>query len=288
MGRGGMRIVGLGAAGCNLARAFAKFSQYETVGIDSEKGADITIRKQASHEEYDTNFPNLKKKLKFSNEEVVVITAGSGRISGGILRLLEQLQNNRLTVLYLQSDLSLAGETQKIQERIVANVLQEYARSGALEAIWLIDNHHLAAGLGDIPIMGYYDVLNQAIVNMVHMVNVFKNSQPVIGNFIEPSSISRIATFGIVDMETSQEKWFYDLTTPRDVVYYYGINENELKEDGSLFKTITEFVKSKLNDNINVSYGVFQTTYDQKYCYCIKYSSMVQSFIETIGDQDIS
>ena len=72
------------------------------------------------------------------------------------------------------------------------------------------------------------------------------------------------------------------------MVYYYGINENELKEDGSLFKTITEFVKSKLNDNINVSYGVFQTTYDQKYCYCIKYSSMVQSFIETIGDQDIS
>ena len=283
-----MRIVGLGAAGCSLARAFAKFPQYETVGIDSEKGADISIRKRASHEEYDTNFPNLKKKLKFSNEEVVVITAGSGRISGGILRLLEQLQNNRLTVLYLQSDLSLAGETQKIQERIVANVLQEYARSGALEAIWLIDNHHLAAGLGDIPIMGYYDVLNQAIVNMVHMVNVFKNSQPVIGNFIEPSSISRIATFGIVDMETSQEKWFYDLTTPRDVVYYYGINENELKEDGSLFKTITEFVKSKLNDNINVSYGVFQTTYDQKYCYCIKYSSMVQSFIETIGDQDIS
>jgi len=283
-----MRIVGLGAAGCSLARAFAKFPQYETVGIDSEKGADISIRERASHEEYDTNFPNLKKKLKFSNEEVVVITAGSGRISGGILRLLEQLQNNRLTVLYLQSDLSLAGETQKIQERIVANVLQEYARSGALEAIWLIDNHHLAAGLGDIPIMGYYDVLNQAIVNMVHMVNVFKNSQPVIGNFIEPSSISRIATFGIVDMETSQEKWFYDLTTPRDVVYYYGINENELKEDGSLFKTITEFVKSKLNDNINVSYGVFQTTYDQKYCYCIKYSSMVQSFIETIGDQDIS
>ena len=283
-----MRIVGLGAAGCSLARAFAKFPQYETVGIDSEKGADISIRERASHEEYDTNFPNLKKKLKFSNEEVVVITAGSGRISGGILRLLEQLQNNRLTVLYLQSDLSLAGETQKIQERIVANVLQEYARSGALEAIWLIDNHHLAAGLGDIPIMGYYDVLNQAIVNMVHMVNVFKNSQPVIGNFIEPSSISRIATFGIVDMETSQEKWFYDLTTPRDVVYYYGINENELKEDGSLFKTITEFVKSKLNDNINVSYGVFQTTYDQKYCYCIKYSSMVQSFKEMLDDQEIS
>jgi hypothetical protein len=282
-----MKIIGLGAAGCNLARAFAKFPQYDTVGIDSEKDSDITIRKRANHEEYDAHFPNLKKKLKFSNEEVIVIASGAGKVSGGILRLLEQLQNNSIKVLYIQSDLSLASETQQIQEKIVSNVLQEYARSGALEEIWLVDNNRLSAGLGDIPIMGYYDVLNQAIVNMVHMINVFKNSEPVMGNFIKPSTVSRIATFGILDMETGYEKWFYDLTTPRDVVYYYGINEVELREDGSLFRNITEFVKSKLNDKINVSYGVFQTTYDQKYCYCIKYSSMVQSYGELLDDQDI-
>tara|TARA_Y100000034_G_C6884187_1_gene405724 strand:- start:24 stop:875 length:852 start_codon:yes stop_codon:yes gene_type:complete len=283
-----VKIVGLGSAGCNIAKAFSKFPQYETFGIDTSKEADITIKKRNSHEEYDKNFPSLKKKLKFTDSEVYVVVAGAGAISGGALRLLEQIKNNSITVLYIQSDLSLLSETQKMQEKIVVNILQEFARSGMLEGIWLIDNQRVERGIGDVPIMGYYDVLNQAVVNMIHMINVFKNSEPVIGNFIKPSELSRIATIGVLDIEESTERWFFDLTNPRDVVYYYGINEEELKEDGTLFKKITNYVKSKLDDKMNVSYGVYKTTYDQKYCYCVKYSSMVQSYKDLLDDQDIS
>ena len=82
-----MKIVGLGRAGCGIAKAFSKFPQYETVGIDCEKEADITIKKRKSHEEYDTHFPNLKRKLKFTGEEMLLITSGVGKISGGVLRL---------------------------------------------------------------------------------------------------------------------------------------------------------------------------------------------------------
>ena len=280
-----MKIVGLGKAGCNIAKAFSKFPQYETYGIDTSKDADITIKKRNSHEDYDKSFPSLKRKLKFTDNDVYVVTAGAGQISGGVLRLLEQIKNNRITVIYIQADLTLASEVQKMQEKIVSNVLQEYARSGVIEAIWLIDNQMVEVGIGDVPIMGYYDILNQAIVNLVHMINVFKNSEPVIGNFIEPSRLSRIATIGLLDVEESEEKWFSDLTNPRDVVYYYGINEEQLKEDGTLFKKITDYVKAQVVTGVNVSYGVFKTTYDQKYCYCIKYSSMVQSFLD---DQEIS
>ena len=283
-----MKIVGLGSAGCNIAKAFSKFPQYETFGIDTSKEADITIKKRDSHEEYDKKFPSLKKKLKFTDSEVYVVVAGAGTISGGVLRLLEQIKNNSITVLYIQSDLSLLSETQKMQEKIVVNILQEFARSGMIAGIWLIDNQRVERGIGDVPIMGYYDVLNQAVVNMIHMINVFKNSEPVIGNFMKPSELSRIATIGILDIEESTERWFFDLTNPRDVVYYYGINEEELREDGTLFKKITNYVKSKLDDKINVSYGVYKTTYDQKYCYCVKYSSMVQSYKDLLDDQDIS
>ena len=61
------------------------------------------------------------------------------------------------------------------------------------------------------------------------------------------------------------------------MVYYYGINEEDLKEDGTLFRKITDYVKAQVEETVNISYGIFKTTYDQKYCYCIKYSSMVQS-----------
>ena len=283
-----MKIIGLGSAGCNIAKAFSKFPQYETCSIDTHKEADITIKSRNSHEEYDAHFPNLKRKLKFKDEDIYVVACGAGQISGGLLRLLEQLGDNRVTVVYIQPDLALASETQKMQEKIVCAVLQEYARSGAIEAVWLTNNTLVEKGIGEVPIMGYYDVLNQAVVNTIHMVNVFRNSEPVIGSFIDPSLLSRIATLGILDIEKEEEKWFFDLTKPRDVVYYYGINEEELQEDGTLFHTITDYVKAQAEDAVNVSYGVFKTTYEQKYCYCIKYSSMVQSYAELLDDQDIS
>jgi len=283
-----MVIVGLGKAGCSVAKAFSKFPQYQTFGIDTTEDADITIRKKASHEEYDAEFPNLKRRLKFATDQVLLVLAGSGAISGGVLRLLEQLQPNPTTVLYIQPDLTLASETQRAQEKIVRNVLQEYARSGMLESIWLVDNQCIERGIGEVSILGYHDILNQAVVNTVHMINVFNNSDPVIGSVTEPSVLARIATVGIVDMETEEEKWFYDLTNVRDVVYYYGINEKELTEDGTLFKKITNYVKSRVETGLNVSYGVFKTTYEQKYCYCIKYSSMVQSYGELLDGQDIS
>lgn len=287
-----MIVVGLGKAGCNIASAFAKFPQYTTYGIDTAKDADITIKAKKSHEEYDASFPNLKRKLKFKGEDTLVVTCGSGNISGGILRLLEQLQDNNLRVVYIQPDLALMSETQKMQERIVRNVLQEYARSGLLERIYLIDNLQLEKSIGDVSIVGYYDTLNQAIVNTIHMINVFENSEPVIGSFTHPSEISRIATVGVVvlgdDEEEEKENWFYDLTAARDVVYYYGIGKDDLKNDGTLFRRINHFVKSKIEEGTSISYGVFETSYEQKYCYCIKYSSMVQSYGELLDDQDIS
>ena len=285
-----MKIIGLGKAGCNITKTFSKFPQYQTYQIDTSKEADITIKQRKTHEEYDEHFPNLKRKLRFTQEEVLVVTCGSGCVSGGALRLLEQIKNNIVTVLYIQPDLSLLSETQRMQEKIVRNVLQEYARSGSIEAMWLVSNTRLEQSIGEMSISRYYDTLNQAVVNTIHMINIFKNTDPVIGNFIQPSTISRIATLGVVDIESEDEKesWFYDLTAARDVVYYYGINEDDLQNDGTLFRKINNFVKSKIEDNMNVSYGVFKTTYDQKYCYCIKYSSMVQSYKELLDDQDIS
>jgi len=285
-----MIVVVLGSAGCNIAQAFSKFPQYDTCGIDARKEADITIKKRESHEEYDQHFPNLKRKLKFaSNEEVLVVVCGAGNISGAALQLLEQLKAYRTTVLYIQPDLDLATATQRVQERVVRNVLQEYARSGAVEAVWLIDNCALERSIGEVSILGYYKTLNQAIVNIVHMINVFRHSEAVIGTFVEPSPLSRVATIGVVDMdaEENEEKWFYDLTGVTEVVYYYGINKEDLKNDGTLFRKINNFVKSKIEDTINISYGVFETTYEQKYCYCIKYASMVQSYKELLDDQDI-
>jgi hypothetical protein len=274
-----MNIVGLGKAGCNIARAFSKFPQYNCVGIDVEPTSDIVIKKKSSHEEYDAKFPNLSRRFPIEEGEgILLIVCGAGAISGGVLRLLEQLKSRKenISVLYIKPDGDLLSELHRTQERIVRNILQEYARSGQLDMIYLVENSQIAKGIGEVPIIGYFDVLNQGLVNLLHMINVFRHSEPVMGNFGSPAEIARICTIGVVDLENNKENWFLDLHNARDVVYYYGINEEELRTDGTLFKKITDFVKSKSDDSVNVSYGVYKTTYDQQYCYCIKYSSVVQ------------
>jgi len=284
-----MNIVGMGRAGCAIADCFSKFGQYETYKFDHDIHGEncFHVPRQKSHEEYEKNCPDFKKSLQKVTGDVIFILCGAGSITGCALKLLEQFSGVSITVLYIEPDLSLLSETEALQERIVKNIFQEYARSGVFERIYLVSNAAVEKCIGDVPIISYYEAINQAIVNTIHMVNIFKNSEPILGTFSQPHEIARVSTVGVLNVEENEEKWFYDLQIPRDVVYYYGINEDDLRTDGTLFKTIKEYIRGKLEDNINVSYGVYQTNYEQKYCYCVKYSSVVQSYVDEIDDQDI-
>jgi len=284
-----MNIIGLGSAGCAIANCFSKFPQYSIYKIDTGiKGPGcFNIPKQKGHQQYEENYPSFAKQFKKIHGESIFILAGAGAITGCCLRILQELSHNPTSILYVRPDIQLLSELEAKQERIVYNVLQEYARSGLVERIYLISNLQMQEVLGDISIMEYYDAINQAIVNTFHMITVFNRSEAVLGTFTQPAEISRISTVGVLDLENGEEKWFFDLQLPRDVVYYYGINEEELKTNEKLFKNITSFVKDKVEDNLNVSYGVYKTNYEQKYCYCIKHSSVVQSYIDILDDQDI-
>jgi hypothetical protein len=284
-----MNIIGLGKAGCAIADCFSKFPQYEIYKFDNGLTGEncFNIPKQKSHEAYEKKFPNFKKDLQKISGDAIFVLCGAGSITGCALRLLEQLSGVSVTVLYIEPDMALLSEVEASQERVVKNIFQEYARSGVFERIYLVSNAQIEKSIGDVPIISYYDILNQAIVNTLHMVNVFKNSEPILGTFTEPHEIARVSTLGIVDVEKNEEKWFYDLQILRDVVYYYGINEEDLKTDGTLFKKIKEYIKDKVEEKINVSYGIYKTNYEQKYCYCVKYSSVVQSYINELDDQDI-
>jgi hypothetical protein len=284
-----MNIVGLGKAGCAIADCFSKFPQYEIYKFDHslEGNNCFSLPLCSSHEEYEQKCPDFRKRLQNVSGELLFVVSGAGKASGCSLRLLEQFSDVLVSILYVEPDRTLLSEVETTQETIVKNILQEYARSGVFERIYLISNSSIEKSIGEIPIIGYYDTLNQAIVNTLHMVNVFKNSEPVLGTFTQPHEIARVSTLGVVDIEENEEKWFFDLQVPRDVVYYYGIGEEDLRTDTTLLKKITDYVKNKVDEKINVSYGIYQTAYEQKYCYCIKHSSVVQSYIDKVDDQDI-
>ena len=275
-----MNVVGLGTAGCNIAKQFGNYPQYTTFFIDSEKRTDenfLQITKKTSHEEYENKVRLKKSFFDKIKGDTMFIVAGAATVSGLSLRVLEKMKHLKPTILYIKSDTSLLPEIRKKQERVVFNVLQQYARSSLFEKMYIVDNVLVESILGDVPIKGYYDHLNSLIVSTMHMINVYKNSEAEMDTFSSNLDSARIATFGLVDDITGEEKLFYSLDTPREKMYYYAINDDQLKNDGSLFKKITNQVRNKVVDvKMKVSYGIYSTDYEQNYAYSVACASMIQ------------
>lgn len=274
-------IIGLGNAGCNITKAFSQYPQYDCFYIDSQSRKEdnfFKIPKRTTHEKYETSFPIRKAEtfLKKAKGPVLLIVGGSGAISGCSLRLLEVLKKKKPHILYILPDREVLSGDRILQNKIVYNILQQYARSGAVERMFIIDNNKLEETLGDVPIMKYYDNLNHLLVSTIHMLNVYNHTAPIESSFFGLHETSRLATFGIIDLKSSEENTFFDLEHSRDKTIFYAINKETLEKDGSLFKKIKQQVKQSSSENLNVAYKIFSTTYEDNYVYSINYASFIQ------------
>ena len=276
-----MNIIGLGSAGCNIADEFAKHPQYKIykidVGIEGTRCYDV--KHQKGPEEYEQNVPSMKTFFRGAKGETLFIIGGSGHISAMCLRIMEQIKDKcKLSVLYVRPDTSLLPKSKTLHEKSTFNILQQFTRSGLLEVIYLVSNTNLENILGNVPIIGYNNKINELLVSTIHMINIFKNSEPVMGSLFIPGPTKRICTIGLFDIEKNEEKLFFSLDTVRERGYIYSISKERLQTESGLHKKITSQMKEKSQDeNVNVSFGIFSTDYKNDYGYVLAYSPNIQS-----------
>jgi len=279
-----VNIIGLGAAGCNIADEFGQHPQYTVYKIDTDlpKGANnYVLPEVADLEGYESASLNLKtffKKLK-KDEDVLFIVCGAGKVSATTLRILEQIQRCKISILYIRPERSLLSKELLMHERVAFHVLQEYARSGMFEKIYLVENKNLEKILDNVPVIGYYKRLNELIVNVIHMTNVFLHQQTV---YMTPASslpTARVATFGVVDIEKNEEKFFFPLDMVNERCYIYAINKKQLETDGELFASLRERSAKMVGDETIVSVRIHSTDYNNNYGYLIANTSEIQQEI---------
>jgi len=271
-------IIGLGKAGCSIAKEMSNYPQYNVFCIDSEKHEHNKfklIEKQKSFEDYESNFPSVKKFLQGAKAPYTVIIGGSGAISGSILRLMEQLKSEEISVIYIKPELDIISDLAAKQERLVFHVLQQYARSNMIDKIFIISNSECETLVGDLTIKNYFNKINKLIVTTYHMYNVFQNIEPLVQTHTDPFEICKMATFGIID-EQGIEKTLYNLNFPREKHIYYSVTNDSLENDVSLMKNIKRQVREKMTDKLKVSYSVYENDYDQNYIYSCTFASMIQ------------
>ena len=275
-----MNVIGLGDAGCKIADCFSQYSQYKifkiNVDIEGKRCYNIPILETA--EEYESyEYPKIKTFFKGLKGETLLIVGGSGKISCGSLRILENIKRLPISILYIQPDLEMLDDTQKMQERLVRNVMQEYARSGVFEKVCLVSNDALDKIIGGAPVIGYFEALNELLVPSLHMVNFFSKNKAVSGSIPKPKSTHRIYTVGIFDTQKNEEKMFFSLDSARNRCYIYGVNEEKLKTDKKLMNKIKKQIESKKEENLEISYAIYPTDYDYDIGYVIERTPIIQN-----------
>jgi len=275
-----MNIIGIGKAGCAIADCFAKYPQYKIhkIDVDIQGEGCYSIKRQRGPEDYERETPDFSNFFGDIEGQTIFVVGGSGNISAMSLRILEQIKDKcEIDVLYIRPDIELLAGSKRLHEKVTYNVFQHYARSGAINRVYLVSNPMVEDTMGSVPVIGYYDAINGFITSAIHMINVFNNSEPVMGSMDAPADSRRICTLGIYDMKEGEEKMFFSLDSIREMRYIYAVSETVLREDGGLHKKIVTQIKGKATEEIkDVSFAVYPTKYDSDYGYLLAYSPMIQ------------
>ena len=280
------KIIGLGRLGCSIAEEFTAYPEYRIYKLDTEteeKGS-LSLGFSSTIDEYERTLDQQEVEVYLRSvkpgDEVLFIIEGGDPISGATLRILETIKDSLITLLYVCPDRQMISDTQKRDDRIVFGILQEYARSGAVEAIILVDKATVEHLVGEVTIDQYEKSISYFISYVAAMINYFNHVPSVLSTKILPPEIARIQTLGVSSLEDGKKdiSLMFPISTVNDIHFFYGVPKKELEEDASLIKRIKQHVKSYKTEDVSTSFSVYETTLDSLIVLCAAYSTKIQGF----------
>ena len=278
-------ILGIGVAGCNIVKQLSQYSAYECYYISNEiertSKFKFSLSEQPGPEEYEAmNMSKLHKWLDKIKKQCTIFLCGASDTSGLTLQALKSLHQRgiKMDVVYFVPETEVLSETKVLHERTVRGVLQNFSRSGLFEKICLVSNVMLEQIAGSTNVFEYFNQINQVFTSSYYMMDIFKNTKPITSTFKKQKESCRITTVGLSTID-GVEKLFFPIENEVEMVYYYGINEKKLRTEENLFRTITNNVKQKINEERKVSFGIYSTQYENDYIYVEYFSPKIQEII---------
>jgi hypothetical protein len=278
-------ILGIGTAGSNVVRQLEEYKAYKsyTICTENEKTTkySFALPELSGPEEYESmDMKKLQKWLSTIESDFTVFLCGASNSSGITLKALHFLHQRgvKMDIVYFVPETEVLSEEKTLSERAVRGILQNYARSGLFGNICLVSNLRLEEIAGSTNVFDYYTQINHVFVSTYYMLDVFKNTKAITSTFKRPKESCRISTLGLSSLN-GEDNVFFPFKQEVDVVYYYGINEEKLKTEENLFRTITNKVKSRITEETKVSFGIYPTQYEDDYIYVEYFSPKIQQIV---------
>ena len=280
------KVIGIGKLGCAIVEELSHYPEYRVYKIDNgiEERGSLAIPSCANMEEYEKVLDPVEVSIYLrsikSGDEVLCILGGGDPVTGTALRILETIKDAELNILYISPDRLMSSEIQKRDDKIAFNILQEYARSGAIEKIFLVDKATIEDLMEDAPIHQYEQQISHFIAHLVAMINYFNHTDPVLSSNIDLPEICRLVTFGVSALEgDTGVNFLFPMESLAGLHFYYGIPEGQLDTDAQLIKQIKDHVKDFKNSAECISYSIHPTTYERMMVLCLCFSSKVQPLL---------
>jgi len=268
-----MVVIGLGQAGQNICKSIKNMSKIRTIVLDEGKG----IPKSVSHESYEQNVPKLSRKLKLGDEQDIwFVVCGAGMIASTSLAILEQIQDRNVRVALISPDPFLLSKTQARHNKVVWNVLQEYARSGLINSVYLFSNRHMENFIGQGTIGDLYTNINSGIANFIVTNHWFEKNNPMVGSHFEPKINSAIRTVSLGRIENHEENLFFPLDNTTESCYYYSIDQEVIENEKNLLTRIKNNVIMEREEGRGCSFAIWKNNTEYSYFYSIKYTHFIQ------------
>jgi hypothetical protein len=277
-------ILALGNAACDIVTELEKYNIYKIYRIcnqDREEKNTYIVPELDSAEEYENL--NILSKIKFLRsikDEITFFVCGASKSSALSLKILESMHKRglKIKIIYFHPETEFLSEDQVLQEKTVRSVLQEYARSGLFEDITMVCNKTLEGFTESINVFDYYKQINSVFCDSYHMVEVFKNTKPIMSTFSRIRESCRIRSLGVSTI-SCEDKLFSPFKQEVEVVYYFGINEEKLKTQGNFFKELTNSVKNRMREETKAYFGIYPTQYENDYIYVECFSPKIQDLL---------
>ena len=281
------KIIGLGKVGCGIATEFEKYPEYRVykIGTDLESRGNfhthLIIEKQDNIQDYEEKFDSIDAEAYLetikTTDEVLFVVEGGDPISGVILSLLEKIKNTKISILYVCPDPDVSSLIQMRDNKIVFNVLQEYARSGLFQRMYVFNRTKVEELIGDVSIAEYEKSVYHFIAYMIAMTKYFDNAGSILESRNEPVNIARISTFGVTSLDKRAEvRFLYPIEDEKSAHFYFGIPDEMLATDNELMRKIKTQMKSFSKEGVDTGFSVHSTDLERTIVLCSFHTSKIQ------------
>lgn len=278
------KVIGLGKLGCAIAEELTTYPEYRVYKIDTQidERASLSLERQLSMDLYEKNIDlneiDIYLRSIKDNDEVLLVLEGGDPLCGAALKILERIKRTEISVMYVCPEREMLSDIQKRDDKISFSVLQEYARSGTFEHIYLVHAPVVEVLMGETSIREYEKQFSYFVSYIFAMINYFSHSSPVASNKITPPAGCRIISLGatLLENENPPLNLLFPLQAINDIHFFYGIPEGEITEDTALLNRIKSHVRFYKSENVSTSYSIYSLQTDKKISLCAAYSHDIQ------------